>query len=62
MKKYAVNKNAQSNGDHEVHHIDCTYLSSVSNRSYLGEFSIGDAAVREAKKNIYQIQRMQNML
>lgn len=50
MKKYYVNKNAQSNGDHEVHHVDCTYLPSFSNRSYLGEFSTCDAAVREAKK------------
>ncbi|WP_262152672.1 hypothetical protein [Chryseobacterium foetidum] len=50
MKKYYVNKNAQSNGDHEVHQQNCTYLLSPGNQQYLGEFSTCDSAVREAKK------------
>ena len=50
MKKYYVNKNAQSNGDHEVHDESCTYLPSSDNRKYLGEFSSCKAAVTEAKK------------
>ncbi|MBU8884152.1 hypothetical protein KSK37_13755 [Kaistella sp. DKR-2] len=50
MKKYYVNKNAQSNGDHEVHHAVCPYLPSLDNRKYLGEFHFCDAAVKEAKK------------
>lgn len=51
MKKYYVNKNAQSNGDHEVHREDCRYLPSESNRKYLGEFTSCDGAVREAKRH-----------
>lgn len=50
MKKYYVNKNAQSNGDHEVHDENCTYLPSSDNRNFLGEFSSCKAAVTEAKK------------
>lgn len=50
MKKYYVNKNAQYNGDHEVHHGDCIYLPTVNNRKYLGEFSLCYQAVMEAKK------------
>lgn len=51
MKKYYVNKNAQSNGDHEVHSEYCQYLPNVENRKYLGEFSTCEAAVKEAKKD-----------
>lgn len=50
MKKYYVNTNAQSNGDHEVHDQDCKYLPSSLNRKYLGEFSNCKPAVTEAKK------------
>lgn len=50
MKKYYVNKNAQSNGDHEVHDEDCRYLPISENRKYLGEFSSCKEAVKEAKK------------
>lgn len=52
MKKYYVNRNKQSNGDHEVHHSDCPYLLTAENRNYLGEFYTCDAAVREAKKRM----------
>lgn len=51
MKKYYVNKKAQSNGDHEVHHEDCIFLPSLENRKYLGLFSSCDGAVKEAKKD-----------
>jgi hypothetical protein len=50
MKKYYVNKKAQSNGDHEVHHEDCIFLPSLENRKYLGLFFSCDGAVKEAKK------------
>lgn len=50
MKQYYVNKNAQSNGDHEVHNVDCKYLPSIENRIYLGVFSNCKPAVVEAKK------------
>lgn len=50
MKKYYVNKNAQSNGDHEVHREDCVYLPLLANRQYLGEFTSCEGAVKEAKR------------
>lgn len=48
--KYYVNKNAQENGDHEVHVSGCAFIPSVENRIYLGEFSKCQDAVREAKR------------
>mgnify|MGYP006282069093 CR=1 FL=1 len=55
MKKYYVNKNEQSNGDHEVHSKECTYLPQTENRIYLGEFSNCWLAVSEAKKHYNQV-------
>lgn len=49
--KYYVNKNAQSNGDHEVHTENCYFLPNPENRKYLGEFSNCSDAVKEAKKS-----------
>jgi len=50
MASYYVNKNAQSNGDHEVHKEGCSHMPDVMNRQYLGEFTNCRDAVREAKK------------
>ena len=50
MASYYVNKNAQSNGDHEVHKEGCYWLSLVSSKKYLGEFNNCEDAVVEAKK------------
>ena len=50
MAKYYVNKNAQANGDHEVHKLGCTWIPNVENRIYLGEFDNCKDAVKEAKK------------
>lgn len=50
MTKYYVNKNAQDNGDHEVHESGCGWLPSRENRRYLGEFTTCAPAVRKAKK------------
>ena len=50
MAKYYVNKNAQANGDHEVHKEGCSYMPSSLNRIYLGEFSNCKDAVRKAKE------------
>ncbi len=52
MKNYYVNKKAQANGDHEVHHENCIYLPDIENRKYLGIFSTCKEAVKEAKKII----------
>jgi len=54
MTRYYVNKNAQSNGDHEVHTGSCDRLPSIENRLYLGEFSNCKDAVKEAKKTFSQ--------
>jgi len=51
MPRYYVNKNAQSNGDHEVHTKSCSFLPNPENRIYLGPFSTCTSAVREAKKH-----------
>lgn len=48
--RYYVNKNAQSNGDHEVHTATCTRLPDIGNRQYLGDFSRCVPAVAEARR------------
>ncbi len=50
MSRYYVNKNAQSNGDHEVHVSGCSFMPLEENRIYLGDFSNCEEAVKEAKK------------
>ncbi|AWK83840.1 hypothetical protein BST98_17695 [Photobacterium damselae] len=50
MTHYYVNKNAQANGDHEVHSANCTRLPLEHNRDYLGDFVTCSKAVTEAKK------------
>jgi len=50
MAIYYVNKNAQDNGDHEVHTTGCLYMPEKENRLYLGEFASCHGAVLEAKK------------
>ena len=52
--RYYVNKNAQSNGDHEVHTETCTWLPDVENRLFLGNFTSCYPAVVEAKKHFMQ--------
>ena len=54
MKSYYVNKNAQANGDHEVHDEDCKYLPTSYNRIDLGKHSDCKSAVTEAKKTYSQ--------
>lgn len=54
MKNYYVNKQQQSNGDHEVHTEDCRYLPSLSNRKDLGQHGNCKSAVTEAKKTYSQ--------
>lgn len=55
MTRYYVNKNAQANGDHEVHKADyCPTPADEANRKDLGDFSSCHEAVREAKKHYPQ--------
>lgn len=51
MTRYYVNKNAQSNGDHEVHIASCSHFPLEHNRIYLGDYSSCRPAVTEAKKH-----------
>lgn len=51
---YYVNRQAQANGDHEVHRADCQFLPSEQNRLYLGDFSRCQEAVAEARRHFKQ--------
>jgi len=50
MDKYYVNKNAQSNGDHEVHKEGCSYMPLVGNKLNLGSHTGCSSAVKKAKE------------
>ncbi len=54
MAMYYVNKQAQDNGDHEVHESGCTFMPAKENQKYLGSFPNCHDAVREAKKHYSQ--------
>jgi hypothetical protein len=49
MASYYRNRNAQWNGDHEVHQSDCYYMPAPENRHYLGEYNGCFQAVAAAK-------------
>lgn len=55
MARYYVNKNVQTNGDHEVHTTGCSWLPKIENRIYLGDFSNCKAAVKKAKDYYLQV-------
>ena len=55
MALYYVNKNAQSNGDHEVHKTGCSWLPKIENRIYLGVFSSCSPAVTKARSHYTQV-------
>ncbi len=50
MARYYVNRNAQANGDREVHTTGCAWLPAEQNRLYLGDFPSCGPAVREARR------------
>ena len=54
MDHFYVNKNAQANGDHEVHKHNCAYKPLPENSIYLGQFLTCHDAVREAEKHYRQ--------
>ena len=59
MKFYYFNDNTDSNGYHEVHTEDCSYLPAIQNRTYIGYFSNCHDAIKEAHtKHPYQTSRM----
>lgn len=52
MPRFCVNRNAQDNGDHEVHELsgNCPRLPNLENRHALGEHASCRGAVQEAKR------------
>lgn len=54
MPFYHVNKNAQSNGDHEVHENGCGHQPFDENRMSLGFHASCRGAVQEAMKTYRQ--------
>jgi hypothetical protein len=55
MGYYYVNKNAQRNGDHEVHKLGCAYMPAANNCLPLGYFSSCHGAVRKAAEYYPQV-------
>lgn len=55
MNNYYVNKRAQDNGDHEVHHENCRYLPNEENRIYLGFYANCRDAVIKARDFYIQV-------
>lgn len=51
MAKYCVNRNGQSNGDHEVHNLDanCSFLPLKANQIDLGNHLTCTTAVAKAR-------------
>lgn len=50
---YYVNRNAQTNGDHEVHTSGCNFMPDPENRISLGSFDSCREPVRIAKRDHY---------
>ncbi|RUO25167.1 hypothetical protein CWE11_11830 [Aliidiomarina sanyensis] len=52
MQKFIINKNKQSNGDHEVHNATtgCSYMPNLENQIDLGYHVSCHGAVAEAKR------------
>jgi hypothetical protein len=50
MDNYCVNRNAQENGDHEVHKMTCLYLPLAEHQLPLGYFNNCHEAVAAAKR------------
>lgn len=50
MAAYYVNRQAQNNGDHEVHTIGCPHPAALHNRKQLGDHPSCQSAVRKAKE------------
>jgi len=55
MASYYVNRNAQTNGDHEVHVANCSWFPAPENIVYLGEFTHCQPAVEKAKEYYAQV-------
>lgn len=52
MATYSINKNAQSNGDHEIHKSGCLFEPYSANRIELG-YHPNDYSALEAGKRLF---------
>lgn len=50
MARYCMNRNAQSNGDHEVHKEGCQFAPASHNQQDLGEHATCRTAVALARQ------------
>ena len=48
--EFYVNKNPQSNGEHEIHKQGCSHMPLPENRVYLGKFFNSEAAIAKARE------------
>ncbi|WP_252856599.1 hypothetical protein [Photobacterium kishitanii] len=55
MSLFYVDKNAQDNGDHEIHTATCSHSPGVKNCDALGYHTACSTALDAAKKNIPSI-------
>lgn len=55
MDQYCVNKNAQANGDHEVHAPGCSHMPAAENRIDLGLHTSCHGAVIKARHHFRQV-------
>lgn len=49
MKYYYINKNAQANGDHEIHTTGCSHAPLLENRVGIGYYDNDYQALAAAK-------------
>lgn len=55
MATYYVNRNAQANGDHEVHRQGCAWMPAAENRLLLGEYFSCHGAVMAARNHYSRV-------
>lgn len=55
MADYYLNRVAQPTSEHEVHISTCSFMPSIENRIYLGNFYDCESAIKEAKKHFYKV-------
>lgn len=49
MTRYYFYDYKDKNGNHEVHEYSCSFLPSIENRTFIGNFSSCHAAIRDAE-------------
>lgn len=52
MAKYYLNKNAQENGDMEIHAESCKYFPAEKNRILIGDYPNAEEALKAIREKI----------